>query len=216
MPPARRGGGTQAVFHNKENIMSKLGKAFAVGFCTLAAAVLVGADAPKAGLQKGDKAPEFTAMDDQGKEWKSSDHVGKKVVVVYFFPADCTGGCSVQARTFRDDMKKLKAKGIEVVGVSGDSVDNHKVFKKLEKLNFTLLADEDGALAKTFGVPLRKGGVFKTKDAEGNAVELKRGVTAARWTFVIGKDGTIIYKETKVNPARDSKNVLALVEKDEK
>jgi peroxiredoxin Q/BCP len=169
-------------------------------------------DAKAANLKVGDPAPTFEATDDQGKPWKSSEHVGKKVLVVYFYPADLTGGCTAQACGFRDDAKKLADKGIEVVGVSGDSVKNHQLFKQVKKLNFTLLADEMGTVAKQFGVPVRAGGVFKTKDQEGNPVELKRGVTAARWTFIIGKDGKIVYKNDKVNAAEDSKKVLEVVE----
>ena len=162
-------------------------------------------------LKVGDAAPVFTSTDDDGKEWKSTDHVGKKIVVVYFYPADCTGGCTKQAQGFRDDMKILTDKGVEVVGVSGDSVKNHKLFKKLEKLNFALLADEDGSVAKKFGVPFGKGGEVK-KEIDGKEELLVRGVSAKRWTFVIGKDGKILMKNTEVKPAEDSKAVLKVVE----
>jgi peroxiredoxin Q/BCP len=102
---------------------------------------------------------------------------------------------------------------VEVVGVSGDAVKNQQLFKKIKELSFTLLADEKGEVAKAFGVPFGKGGSFNTKDDEGKPVTLKRGVTIQRWTFVIGKDGTIIHKDTKVNAGSDSKKILALVEK---
>src|SRR5207245_940563 len=111
--------------------------------------------------------PEFEGIDDQGNPWKSSDYLGKNVVVVYFYPADMTGGCTKQACGFRDDFKTLSDKGVKVVGVSGDSVANHQYFKKAHNLNFTLLADEDGSLAKKFGVPLKAGGEFTVKDAKG-------------------------------------------------
>jgi peroxiredoxin Q/BCP len=164
-------------------------------------------------IKVGDPAPAFQATDDQGSTWKSSDHVGKKILVVYFYPADQTPGCTRQACTYRDDMSKLTEKGVEVVGISGDSTKNHEVFKKAQKLNFTLLADEDGSVAKKFGVPVGKGGEWKTTDAEGNPVVLKRGITAQRWTFVINKDGKVIYKNIKVNPTQDSKQILELIEK---
>jgi peroxiredoxin Q/BCP len=91
-------------------------------------------------------------------------------------------------------------------------------------LNFTLLADEDGALAKKFGVPLSKGGEVRPRDQlnkpilddDGKPLVLKREVTAARWTFIIGKDGKIVYKNTKVNPAEDSKQVAAFIAELEK
>jgi peroxiredoxin Q/BCP len=99
-----------------------------------------------------------------------------------------------------------------VIGVSGDAVANHQLFKKVHSLNFTLLADEDGSVAKKFGVPLKPGGVFKY-NADGKTVELKRGVTPARWTFVIDRDGKIAFKNTKVNAANDAKQVAEVIEK---
>jgi len=167
-------------------------------------------------LKIGDPAPAFAATDDEGKAWKSADLVGKKHVVVYFFPADFTSGCRAQAQKFRDNVNALNEKGIIVIGISGDTVLTHSLFKKAEKLNFTLLADEDGAIAKKFGVPLSKGGEVRTKDANGMPLVLKREVTAARWTFIIGLDGKIAYKNTKVNPAEDSKQVGEFIEKQQK
>jgi peroxiredoxin Q/BCP len=184
--------------------------------CALTAARLLAAEDKKVALKVGDAAPEFEAKDDQGNTWKSADHVGKKIMVVYFYPADMTPGCTKQACGFRDDSKALTDKGVEVVGISGDSVSNHQVFKKAHNLTFTLLADEDGMLAKKFGVPAGKGGTFKTKDVDGNPLELTRGVTIQRWTFVIGKDGKILHKNNKVKAAEDSKAILDLIEKQEK
>jgi peroxiredoxin Q/BCP len=174
---------------------------------------LAAEDAKAVEVKVGDPAPGFESTDDQGKPWKSSDHVGKKVMVIYFYPADLTGGCTAQACGFRDDAKKLADKGVEVVGVSGDAVKNHQLFKKVHKLPFTLLADEDGSVAKKFGVPLRAGGEIKVTDPDGNPVVLKRGVTASRWTFVIGKDGKVLYKNTAVNAGKDSKQILELLDK---
>ena len=179
----------------------------------LATAGVRAADEPKTELKVGDKAPAFEAKDDKGKDWKLSDHVGKHILVVYFYPADMTGGCTKQACGFRDDSTTLAEKGVEVVGISGDSVKNHKVFKKVHMLGFTLLADEEGAVAKKFGVPVNPGGDFKTKDADGNEITLTRGVTIQRWTFIIGKDGKIAHIDTKVNAAADSGHVLEAVEK---
>jgi peroxiredoxin Q/BCP len=185
--------------------------------CLAALAVILGSQSPaadeKVDLKPGDPAPTFTSTDDQGKPWKSADYVGKKILVVYFYPADMTGGCTKQACAFRDDMQKLTDKGVEVVGVSGDSVKNHQVFKEVHKLNFTLLADEAGSVAQKFGVPINKDRKdVKTKDAAGNPVVLTRQVTAQRWTFVIGKDGKIAYKNPKVTPAQDSAKILEVVD----
>jgi peroxiredoxin Q/BCP len=162
----------------------------------------------------GDAAPTFESTDDQGKTWKSTDHVGKKVLVVYFYPADFTGGCTKQACGFRDDLKELTDKGVDVVGISGDSAKNHELFKKTHKLGFTLLADEDGTIAKKFGVPVGAGGKVKAKDLDGNDLgEIKRGVTISRWTFIIDKDGKVAYVDDNVKAASDSKTILAAVEK---
>src|SRR5262249_14520671 len=139
-----------------------------LGLLVLAAAVSrSGAEDKKVELQVGDPAPTFECLDDQGRPWKLGDQVGKKYLVIYFYPGDFTPGCTRQAQAFRDNMNRLVEKGVEVVGVSGDSVQTHELFKKAQKLNFTLLADEDGAVARKFGVPVGAGGQVKTRDANG-------------------------------------------------
>jgi peroxiredoxin Q/BCP len=177
---------------------------------SLAAAMFLPVTAPAAEVRVGSSAPVFEAMDDTGKVWKSRDHVGKSPVVVYFYPADMTPGCTKQACAFRNDMAELTKRGITVVGVSGDSVRNHQLFKDMHKLNFSLLADEDGAVAKAFGVPTKNGGSVK-KDVHGKLETLTRGVTASRWTFVIGKNGKILDKLTKVKAQEDSARILRLL-----
>jgi thioredoxin-dependent peroxiredoxin len=169
----------------------------------------------KVELNVGDKAPAFEARDDRDTTWESSARVGKKWVVIYFYPGDFTPGCTAQANAFRDAMAKLTEKGVEVVGVSGDSVKTHELFKKAQKLNFTLLADEEGLLAKKFGVPVGPGGKVKIKGADGNPLEITRNVTAARWTFVIDKDGKVAYKNMKVLPAADAKKITEFITKAE-
>lgn len=164
-----------------------------------------------ADLKVGDAAPKFEVQDDAGKAWKSADHFGKQVVVVYFYPADMTGGCTKQACGFRDDMKTLKDMGVEVVGVSGDSVRNHQLFKKAYDLNFALLADVDGEVAEKFGVPYTKGDKEVKAEIDGKEEVLKRSVTAKRWTFVIDKAGRIAQKNTEVKAAEDSKAIIELV-----
>lgn len=166
--------------------------------------------AEKVELKVGDVSPSFELPDDSGAIWKSAEHFGKKLVVVYFYPADCTGGCTKQAKGYSRDLDELSKKGIEVVGISGDSVENHQIFKKMEGLRFPLLADETGKVALKFGVPVSKGGEVK-RPFEGREVLLKRGVTAQRWTFVVGLDGRILYKNSKVNAAEDSQAILKLI-----
>jgi thioredoxin-dependent peroxiredoxin len=170
-------------------------------------------DEKKVDLQIGDVAPAFESKDDQGLTWKSSDHLGKKYIVIYFYPGDFTPGCTAQAKKFQDNMNKLYDQGAEVVGVSGDSAKTHALFKDAYKLTITLVADEQGSLAKKFGVPVGAGAEVKTRDADKKLLTLKREVTTARWTFIIGLDGKILYKNTKVDPVKDSAQVIEILDK---
>lgn len=162
-------------------------------------------------LKVGDPAPSFEALDDAGKPWKSSEHLGKGLLVVYFYPADMTGGCTKQACGFRDHLSQLTEAGVQVIGVSGDTVRNHQLFKKAEKLTFPLLADTEGVVATAFGVPHVKEEKSITRQIDGKDEILTRSVTAQRWTFVIGADGKIAAKNTKVNAAEDSAAILKMI-----
>jgi peroxiredoxin Q/BCP len=192
-------------------------RVFALGsLLALAIAAAGRGDDKPVELNVGDKAPTFQLPDDNAKTWSSSDNFKNgKWVVIYFYPGDFTPGCTAQAKAFRDSMEKLKEKGVEVVGISGDSVKTHELFKKAQKLNFTLLADEDGTVAKLFGVPVTPGATVKAKDASGTMIEFKRNVTTARWTFIIGKDGKLAYKNKVVTPADDAKKITEFITKAE-
>ena len=98
-----------------------------------------------------------------------------------------------------------------VVAISGDTVENQKLFKKTHNLNFTLLADDKGEVAKAFGIPTGPGGVFKFADSEGAVHELKRGVTIQRYTVVVDKTGTIAAINQVKDAAGDAKRVLQIV-----
>jgi thioredoxin-dependent peroxiredoxin len=148
-------------------------------------------------LKPGDKAPGFQGQTDAGKTWKSKDHVGKKILVVYFYPKDMTPGCTKQACNYRDAQEQLKDKEVEVIGVSGDTVESHKKFKEEHDLNFTLLADPKGKIAKAFGVPTR---------------EMAGGLIASRWTFIIDRDGRVAHKDEKGDATTDTATVLNVVE----
>jgi thioredoxin-dependent peroxiredoxin len=162
------------------------------------------------GLKIGDKAPDIKAPADNGSTWDSKEFIGRKYIVVYFYPAAMTGGCTKQACSYRDHRDDLKSAGVEVVGISGDRIENLKLFKQAENLNFTLLSDEKGDIAKAFGVPVSDGGSIK-RTVEGSEHELVRGVTAKRWTFIVGKDGKIIYRNESVNPEKDTEEVLNFI-----
>lgn len=161
-------------------------------------------------LSHGDPAPDFRAVNDSGEVWESIDHVGKQVIVVYFYPADLTKDCTKQACGFQKRLRELKEAGVTVVGVSGDKPANHQLFKKLHSLEFPLLSDEDGKVSEAFGVPIRQGGQI-TRVIDGQQKTLSRGVTAQRWTFVIGLDGTIIHKNTQVSAEHDCDSVFNVV-----
>ena len=158
----------------------------------------------------GDKAPQFTALADDGSTWDLKDHIGKDYVVVYFYPGAMTSGCTKQACAYRDRQKELQSEDVTVVGISGDKIENLRLFKKAENLNFTLLSDTKGEIAKAFGVPTGAGSTFK-KVVEGNEHEITRDLTSRRWTFIIGKDGKIIYKNDAVNAENDSQEVLNFI-----
>src|SRR5437588_6607902 len=123
---------------------------------SLAAALLAGvslclADAGKT-PKVGDKAPLIEGKDQDGKTWKLADVVGKKVVLLYFYPKDDTPGCTKEACGFRDQMADLKKENVEVIGVSFDSAESHQKFISNHNLNFPLLADTDGKIADAYGV----------------------------------------------------------------
>jgi len=196
----------------------------ALGCLFLAALALVVSSHAAVGAQKGkekkkvelkvkvgDTAPAFESVDDTGKPFKSSDVVGKKILVLYFYPADFTGGCTAQACGFRDEIEKLSSKGVQVVGVSGDSVETHKLFKSHHKLNFPLLADEKGTVAKTFGVPVGKGGESPTINEKGEKGKAPRGVTIQRWTIVIDKAGKVAAIDQVAAAGGDAKRIAELV-----
>jgi peroxiredoxin Q/BCP len=136
------------------------------------------ADMPKA----GDTAPQFTGTDQNGKDFKLADLVGKKIVLLYFYPKDFTGGCTKEACSFRDGFEDFATNNVEIVGVSFDSADSHLQFIARYKLNFTLLADPDGKIADIYGVRM----VGKNM--------------AKRVSFLIGLDGKIVHVTDTGNP----------------
>ena len=163
-------------------------------------------------LKVGDDAPQFSATSDSNKPWNSGDIIGNKILVVYFYPAAMTGGCTKQACAFRDDKTKLDGLDVVVVGISGDEVKNLAYFKKAYDLNFPLLSDQDGSIARKFGVPVKEGGSI-VRNIDGNDLTLERGVTSSRWTFIIDKAGKVVYINTNVNAEEDSQQTIHVIEK---
>ncbi len=163
-------------------------------------------------LSIGDNIPLFKATADDGSTWDISKYIGKDYIIIYFFPGALTSGCTKEACSYRDHLVDLTATNAIVVGISGDKIGNLKLFRQAENLNFPLLSDEKGNIAKSFGVPIGEGASFKTT-VGGIEHELIRDITIRRWTFIAGKDGKIIYINEAVNPEKDSQEVLAFLTK---
>jgi thioredoxin-dependent peroxiredoxin len=139
-------------------------------------------------LEEGTKAPAFTLEADDGSKVKLADLKGSPVVL-YFYPADDTPGCTKEACAFRDRSAELKKLGAKIFGVSPDDVASHVKFKDKFNLNFPLLADSDHAVAEKFGA-------WREKNMYGN---IKMGIV--RSTFLIGPDGVIqkVWRSVKVD-----------------
>ena len=126
----------------------------------------------------GEKAPDFSAQDQDGKVHTLSDYSGKQLVL-YFYPKDMTPGCTVEACDFRDNLARVKGQGAEVLGVSPDSVKRHIKFVEKHSLNFPLLADEEKEIATAYDV-------WKEKSMYG-----KKYMGIVRTTFIIDEQGKI-------------------------
>jgi peroxiredoxin Q/BCP len=122
-------------------------------------------------LKVGDKAPDFSALADNGEKISLSEKLKDGSVVLYFYPKDETPGCTAEACSFRDNWDEIRKLGATVIGVSSDSVESHKKFKNNRKLQFTLVSDESKEIRKLYG-------------ATGTLIP-------PRVTFVIGGDGII-------------------------
>lgn len=101
-------------------------------------------------LTVGDPAPDFTLTDDSGKQVSLADHAGRKVIV-YFYPAAMTPGCTTQACDFSDSLDALTTKGYDVVGISADPPPKLAAFREKEGLRITLLSDPDRAVTRAYG-----------------------------------------------------------------
>ncbi len=141
----------------------------------------------------GDWAPDFTLPDQTGTPIRLRDLMGRKTVVLYFYPKDQTPGCTVEARAFRDSYDAFTAAGAEVIGVSADSVASHRRFAAKQGLPFLLLSDRDGAVRERYGV------------------EKTLGLLPGRVTYVIDRDGVVrhVYS-SQLRVTRHSRESLAV------
>jgi peroxiredoxin Q/BCP len=131
-------------------------------------------------LEVGDKAPEFDLVASDGRSVKLTDYIGKKNVVLFFYPGDFTPVCTKESCGFQDMYKDLQGKETEVIGVSRDDNESHTKFAAKYKLQFPLIADTDSSLIKSFR--LQDGAFGKLGKLLGRA---------PRYTFVIDKAGKI-------------------------
>ena len=153
------------------------------------------ADAPSM-PKAGDKAPLVEGKDQDGKPWKLSDDIGKKVVLLYFYPKDDTPGCTKEACSFRDSDAVYRKKGIRVLGVSTDDEKSHQKFISKFQLPFTLLADTDRKIVNDYGV-------WGEKSMYG-----KKYMGTNRKTFLINEQGNIAKIFDKVNVSEHADEVL--------
>ncbi|MGH8022602.1 MAG: peroxiredoxin, partial [Limisphaerales bacterium] len=144
--------------------------------------LFIGASALAAMPKIGDLAPAFQGPDQIGTLVKSSDIIGKKIVLLYFYPKDFTSGCTTEACGFRDRIGELQKDNVEVIGVSFDTVKRHQAFEQKYHLNFTLLADPDGRIVDAYGTRMGK-------------MNMSRRVS-----FLIGLDGRIAHVTNSMNP----------------
>ena len=139
-------------------------------------------------IEAGEKAPAFTLAADNGKKVKLADLQGKPVVL-YFYPADDTPGCTREACAFRDRNGEIKKLGAQIFGVSPDDVASHVKFRDKYELNFPLLADADHKVAEKFGA-------WREKNMYG-----KKSMGVQRSTFLIDAQGKVakVWKRVKVD-----------------
>jgi peroxiredoxin Q/BCP len=150
-------------------------------------------------LQVGDMAPDFELTSDTGEKVRLSDFRGKKVVL-YFYPKDMTSGCTTQACSFRDEYPTIQAKNAVVLGVSPDSAASHQKFKSKHNLPFTLLVDEDHAVAEVYGV-------WGEKSMYG-----RKYMGIIRSHFVIDEKGQLIDIQVKISPKKSAEKAVAALD----
>lgn len=144
-------------------------------------------------LEIGETAPTPTALDQDGQSIQFAQVYGQGMTLVYFYPKADTPGCTAEACSLRDSYADLRAKGVQVIGVSEDKVESQKKFQEKYKLPFPLIADSDGAVAKAFGVPTLLG-------------------FAKRQSFLVSKH-QIVWRDLNASTKNQAKDVREAVEK---
>jgi len=146
-------------------------------------------------LETGSRAPMFELPDQNGEIRRLSDYRGRKVLL-YFYPRDNTSGCTRQAKAYTAMAGDFAKAGVEIIGISRDSVASHKRFEEKQELGITLLSDTDLAAIRAYDV-------WKEKKNYG-----KVSMGVVRTTYMIDKDGTIIFANDKVKAAEDAARMI--------
>ena len=144
---------------------------------------------------EGQQAPDFRLQDQDGNEHSLADYRGQ-TVLLYFYPRDNTPGCTVEAQQFRDRLDELRAHGVQVLGVSRDTVKSHRKFADKESLNFPILADPEHGVLKAYNL-------LKEKKMFG-----KPALGVNRESFLIDGQGVIRKHYAKVKPEAHVDEIL--------
>ncbi len=148
-------------------------------------------------IELGDVIPHFTAIDTNEEKFDTLEYIGKKPLVIYFYPKNNTPGCTAQACGFRDQYQDFTDLGAEVIGISSDSVDSHNAFAKQYKLPFILLSDTDKKIRKLFGVT---SGLL--------------GVLPGRVTYIVDKKGKVVLVfDDSINATKHIAEALEAIKK---
>ena len=151
-------------------------------------------------LQPGDKAPVFSLPDADMERVNLEGLIGRRNLVIYFYPKDDTPGCTMEALDFTDRQAEFEAAQTEIIGISRDTCASHGAFRDRYGLTVQLLADPDGEACEAYGV-------WQEKEAHG---ERRMGIV--RSTFIIDKQGTIRHAIQDVKPKGHAAQVLELVQ----
>jgi peroxiredoxin Q/BCP len=165
----------------------------------------------------GQDAPPFSGRDQDGNSWKLSDHLGKQMVFLYFYPKDDSAGCTAEACALRDNMVELKQTGMEVVGVSFDDIDTHKNFIFKYNLSFPLLADTSGAIADAYGARMDESpktfSADEIKDLPGLVKRWKAGgdpVSVLLWKSLSKPEKSLLASYEPTAPSAKQVQVIAV------
>ncbi len=150
-------------------------------------------------MKVGERVPDIKLKDQHGENFSFSDLIGKKALVVYFYPKDFTPGCTKEACSFRDSYQDFQDLGAEVIGISTDSEESHTKFSDKYKLPYVLLSDNNKKAREAF-------------DVKPNLL----GLLPGRETFVFSKEGELLHKFNSMNADRHMPEALTVLKKNQR